>query len=117
MGKTSISQLTPEEIEIRKKEDELFENLKQAPEVLRGVMDVLGDEAKTESIAVQRSNDIKRRAVREDKKTNKLKDAMEEKEASEPVKRKRGRPSKAVPAESKEEQTVKRKRGRPKTRK
>lgn len=110
MGKTAISQLTPEEIAIRKKEDELFENMKQAPEVLNGVMDVLGDKAKTESVAIQRSNDKKRRAVREAKKLSKLKDAMEEKEAPEPVTRKRGRPRKAV------EQTVKRKRGRPRTR-
>ena len=114
MGKRGSDQLTPEETEIRMKEDALFENLKEAPEVLEGVMDVLGDDAKTESIAKKRSNDQRRRAVREDKKLSKLKDAIDGKEA--PVKRKRGRPRKIVTEESKEQQPVKlkKRRGRPK---
>jgi preprotein translocase subunit SecD len=106
MGKRGSDKLTQEEKEIRKNEDVLFDNLKEAPQILEGVMDVLGDDAKTKSIATQRSNDQKRRAVREDKKLTKLKNAIEGKEVAVPVKRKRGRPRKvvAVAEEGKEQQ-------------
>jgi len=106
MGKRGSDKLTQEEKEIRKNEDVLFDNLKEAPQILEGVMDVLGDDAKTKSIATQRSNDQKRRAVREDKKLTKLKNAIEGKEVPVPVKRKRGRPRKvvAVAEEGKEQQ-------------
>ncbi len=67
MGKQKSADLSAEELEIRAKEDALFEKLRaNPPSVLEGVMDILGDESKSKAIARQRSNDKKLRIEREE---------------------------------------------------
>jgi hypothetical protein len=91
-GKTS-THLSPEEIEIRKKEDELFDKLKEPPEVLEGVMDVLGDEAKSDAVAMHRISSKKRKTLRDDQMLSALKNAAEGQDQT--PSRKKGRPRKA----------------------
>ena len=47
MGEKEIK-LTAEEKAIRAKEDELFDKLKAPPAKLEGIMDILGDEEKSD---------------------------------------------------------------------
>jgi hypothetical protein len=96
MGGKKSTHLTPEEIEIRKQEDELFEKLKEPPEILEGVMDVLDDDEKTDAVAMHRVSTKKRKTEREDQMFFALKNAADGKEeVEEKPKRKKGRPRKA----------------------
>lgn len=95
MGKTKDAGLSAEELEIRQKEDAMFEALKAPPSILEGVMDVLGDAAKSNAVAQKRSNDKKRRLERESLKATKLKNAFEGYAAEEESAKKKRAPRKA----------------------
>jgi hypothetical protein len=101
----SVEMLTEEEIDIRKKEDELFNELKKPPVKLDGIIDVLDDAEKTDSVSKLRSNDKKAREKRELQRMNTIESAMsgnyehplskKSRRAGEgEPKRKRGRPRK-----------------------
>ena len=67
MGKKE-TELTAEEKAIRMEEDELFLKLKERPRKLEGIMDILDDEEKSESLKAQRATEKnKRRKVDQDK--------------------------------------------------
>jgi hypothetical protein len=95
--------LTEEEIDIRKKEDELFNQLKKPPVKLDGIIDVLDDAEKTESVAKLRSNDKKAREKRELQRMNTIESAMNG-TYEHPLSKKKSRTGEGEP---------KRKRGRP----
>ena len=75
--KKKNKELPVEELEIRAKEDALFEKLKAPPSLLEGVTDVLNDKSKSKAVAIQRSNDKKRRIEREELKRNELVNAFD----------------------------------------
>jgi hypothetical protein len=77
MKKKKNKELPVEELEIRAKEDALFEKLKAPPSLLAGVTDVLNDKSKSKAVAIQRSNDKKRRIEREELKRNELVNAFD----------------------------------------
>lgn len=103
--------LTEEEIDTRKKEDELFSHLKKPPMKLDGIIDVLDDAEKTESVAKLRSNDKKAREKRELQRMNTIESAMNgtyehplskksRRSGDSEPKRKRGRPKKTENVQS-----------------
>mmetsp|Transcript_19983 Transcript_19983/g.30254 ORF Transcript_19983/g.30254 Transcript_19983/m.30254 type:complete len:627 (-) Transcript_19983:341-2221(-) len=88
MGKSKDNQMSEEELANRKKEDTLFEELKSPPVLLDGIMDVLGDQEKTDAVAEKRLGDKKRRRNRETQKMIFWKSAYEGKEIKAIKKRK-----------------------------
>ena len=74
MGEKEIK-LTAEEKAIRAKEDELFDKLKAPPAKLEGIMDILGDEEKSDSLAVQRATENSKRRKLDQEKSSALKRA------------------------------------------
>ncbi len=77
MGNMKDKHLSEEEMDIRHQEDQLFDELKAPPTVLKGIMDVLGDKDKTRAIAQTRIDDERRRKQREKRKMKTLKIARQ----------------------------------------
>ncbi len=94
MGNKKDKHLSKEELDIRHQEDQLFDELRAPPTVLKGIMDVLGDEDKTRAIAQSRIDDEKRRKEREKKKMKSLKMACQGEVAEETPKRRSTRSKK-----------------------
>mmetsp|Transcript_11073 Transcript_11073/g.16335 ORF Transcript_11073/g.16335 Transcript_11073/m.16335 type:complete len:391 (+) Transcript_11073:74-1246(+) len=68
MGKIPKAQVTEKEKEIRMKEDALFSKLAAPPTLLGGVMDVLGDEHRTDEILQQRRTEKIKQRINDRKK-------------------------------------------------
>lgn len=91
-------QASSEEIEIRIKEDALFKDLKKPPKLLEGVMDLLGDEYKSEELIEKRLSKKKRDKKKDEDRTSMMNSLL----STSPTKlttkgKKRGRPKSQEP--------------------
>jgi len=100
MPKKKATQFTEKEKEIRAEEDELFDKIKSPPILLNGVMDVLGDEHKTDEMMKQRVLDKKRQREKDEKRSAAFERTIMNLNHEENAKKLRWKPKAQIPLES-----------------